>query len=491
FGHMAICKKYGGTVTRAGILLMVFTPMPYADTTSAWGFRERYKRLAVGFGGMYVEMFLAALAAVVWAKSGGGIVSDLAYNAMLVGSISTLVFNLNPLLRFDGYFILTDLSGIANLYQRSLKQLGYLWEKYLFGLKRELSPANDRAEAWVLALYGVFGGVYRFALFASILFFVWDRFLLLGVIMGLICLVAWVVKPSFKLVKYLGSSPKLHLRRAKAVGIVVGLAVALIFALRWIPLPQSIRAPGILEAQRYATLSSASSGRIVEFLSEPGALVKAGQALARMEDRELELSLREMEAQLVEGRARVRQALADNPSSRQVLAGYLNALEERAAELKEREKGLIVRAPIDGFWIAPDIEEAIGVWLPRGTSMGEVLDTSVFEFRVQVPVDRVSQIVSASNGPAVVRLDGQPWTRLDVGDRILVAAAPEAAPREGDGDSQPSFEFRGTVEKDEEATLLHGLAGQIRFELPAQSIWQQGKRMWRQFLEKRESASSL
>ncbi len=493
YGHMALCKKYGGSVKRAGILLMIFTPMPFADTTSAWNFRERSKRLAVGFGGMIVEVFLASIAGIIWAKTGEGLTSDLAFNAMLVGSISTVLFNLNPLLRFDGYFILSDLSGIPNLYQRSLKFLRYLAERYLFGLRREISPAEDKTEAWVFGFYGVFGAIYRFVLFGSILIFVWDRFLLLGVIMGSVCLVAWVVVPMGKLVKYLVSGPKLHLRRSRAISSVLGIAAFLCLLVRFLPFPHSIRAAGSLEAQQTSALTVGAGGRVVTLLATPGSEVAAGQPLVRLEDPELEISGREIEAQLTETRTRIRKAMAEDPASQPVLQGYLDALEKRADELEKRRTSLLVLAPHKGWWVAPDLEESIGAWIPRGASIGEIVDPEVFEFRVQVPVNRVPQIVSAVESPARVRLDGQPWTRLEVTSRVLVAAAPESVEKRGqesesENAKQPSFEFRGVIEPSDDAALLHGLAGQIRFSLPSQSLWLQGKRLWREFIEKRSRA---
>ena len=136
FGHAYFCRHFGGEVHVMGVLLMIFTPVPYMDATSAWGFRERYKRVLVGAAGMIVELFVAALATFVWASTGVGLIHNLAYNIMLVASVSTLLFNLNPLLRFDGYYILSDLIGIPNLTQRSMQQLRALAERHLFGLRK-------------------------------------------------------------------------------------------------------------------------------------------------------------------------------------------------------------------------------------------------------------------------------------------------------------------------------------------------------------------
>jgi putative peptide zinc metalloprotease protein len=490
FGHMALCKKFGGSVHRAGILLMIFTPMPFADTTAAWGFRSRGQRLLVGAGGMLVELFLAALAALLWVNAGPGLARDLAFNAMLVGSVSTLLFNLNPLLRFDGYYLLADLLGVANLYQRSLKLLRYLCERHLFGLRRERSPAADRGEAWILGLYGVFGALYRFFLFASILLFVWDRYLLLGVVMGGICLIAWILVPLGKLLNYLAGSPKLHLQRGRALAVVLGLALALGGLVRWLPLPQAVRAPGVLEAREASFVANATGGRITELFVAPGEAVEAGAPLLRLEDPSLSFALREVGAQLEEGRARLRQALAENPASRPVLEGYVAALTERAAELEARRQALVVRAPHAGWWLAPGLEDRLGSWLPRGTAIGQVIDPAAFEFKVRVPAARIPRLVPAVESPAVVRLDGQPWTRLPVTTRVLVAASPEAlesrerAPA-GEAETAPAFEFRGRVEPTADAVLLHGLAGQVRFSLPPQSLGRQAARWWREFFEQR------
>lgn len=148
FGHAYMCRKFGGEVHTMGVLFMIFTPVPYMDATSAWAFRSKWKRVLVGLAGMIVELFVVAIAMFIWANTGPGTWHSLAYNMIFVASVSTLVFNLNPLLRFDGYYILSDLLEIPNLAQRAGRQLRYLAERWLFGLEKETSPANSRSEAF-------------------------------------------------------------------------------------------------------------------------------------------------------------------------------------------------------------------------------------------------------------------------------------------------------------------------------------------------------
>jgi len=116
FGHAMACRRFGGEVHVMGIMFMVFTPMPYVDVTSAWAFRSRWQRILVGGAGMLTELFLAALATFIWANTGAGTLHSLTYNMMFVASVSTVLFNANPLMRFDGYYILADLLDIPNLY---------------------------------------------------------------------------------------------------------------------------------------------------------------------------------------------------------------------------------------------------------------------------------------------------------------------------------------------------------------------------------------
>ena len=144
FGHALFCRKFGGEVHVMGVMLMIFTPMPYVDATSSWSFRQRSKRVLVGAAGMIVELFVAALATFLWARTGPGTLHTLAYNMMFVASVSTLIFNINPLLRFDGYYILSDLLEIPNLNQRAIGQLRHLAESKLFGVKPSESPAGTR-----------------------------------------------------------------------------------------------------------------------------------------------------------------------------------------------------------------------------------------------------------------------------------------------------------------------------------------------------------
>jgi len=156
FGHAACVKKFGGEVHAMGITLLVFTPIPYVDATAAWALRERWKRVAVGLAGMIPELFVAGLAALIWAHTGpGGAEQRLLQRHDRGVRLHAGGLTSNPLLRFDGYYILSDLTDSPNLQPRSARHLLHLIEHYLFGGQFSTTSVRSLGEAWWLALYGI------------------------------------------------------------------------------------------------------------------------------------------------------------------------------------------------------------------------------------------------------------------------------------------------------------------------------------------------
>ena len=184
FGHAFAVRRFGGEVHTMGVMFLIFSPLPYMDASSAWTFRNKWQRVFVGAAGMIFEVFVAACAIFIWAYTGPGVVHSLAYNMVFVASVSTVLFNINPLLRFDGYYILSDLLDMPNLHQHSAQHLKYLVESHAFGCKNCETPATTRREEIWFTTFGILSGVYRIFVFSMILLFVADRFLLAGMIMA-------------------------------------------------------------------------------------------------------------------------------------------------------------------------------------------------------------------------------------------------------------------------------------------------------------------
>lgn len=503
FGHAYFCKKYGGEVHVMGVMLMIFTPTPYMDATSSWAFRSRAQRILVGAAGMIVEVFVAALATFVWFKTKPGTLNSVAYNIMFVASVSTVMFNMIPLLRFDGYYILSDWLDIPNLHQRATQHLRHLVERFAFGVRKSESPAQSRKEAWWLTSFGVASGVYRVFVFGRILLFVADRLLLIGIIMAAVCAVSWVLVPAWKLIQYLATSPRIDRNRSRAVGLSAALAAVLVVLLQFTPFPSHFRAPGVLEAGQWTQVINESPGFIDKLLAAPGSRVTKGQPLVQFRNRQLELELVAVRAAAEEMQARLLQAMRTDSANLKPLRSRMESVEQNLKRIENDLANLTVRSRQDGLWISPQLEEATGRWLAKGTSMGLVVNPSSFEFVATVVQEDVDNLFARPIPGAQVRIIGQTdkpmkavnLRKIPAEQHILPspalgwAAGGEIQTAKNDPQGQkalePFFEVRADVQGVSGIALLHGRAGKIRFDLPSEPLLPRWARRFRQLVQKR------
>ncbi|MDE3068723.1 MAG: hypothetical protein KGJ60_14405 [Verrucomicrobiota bacterium] len=504
FGHAYFCRRFGGEVHVMGVMLMIFTPMPYVDATSSWSFRERWKRMLVGAAGMIVEIFIAALAAFVWARSGPGVLHSLAYNIMFVASVSTVIFNINPLMRFDGYYILSDWLEIPNLNQRATRQLRHWAERGLFGMKNSESPADTRREAAWLAIFGITSSLYRVIIFSGVLLVVADRFLIIGIVMAAVCLVSWAVVPAARFLKYLAASPRLDRVRHRAVGVTAGIAGLLVLLLAVVPFPRGFRAPGVVMAAQRSLLANQTAGRLEAVLARPGSFVAPGQPLLRLKNPELELERAAAQAHLDEVNARLLQAMKEEPADLAPLAKLRDSIRDQLAKLNRDTANLTVRAPQSGLWVAPEIDDRRGSWLERGSDLGLLVNPASFDFVGTVGEDDVNALFDRQIRDAGVRLWGGAGVTLPVvrwqvvpgGQDILPSAAlgwaaggqvpvTMAGDTNGVQTVEPFFEVRGRLESLKSARLLDGRSGEIRFKLPPEPLLPRWIRDLWQLLQRR------
>ncbi len=503
FGHAYFTRKLGGEVHVMGLMLMIFTPVPYVDATASWSFRSRWHRILVGCAGMIVELFFAALLTFVWANTGQGTIHSLAYNMMFVASVSTVVFNANPLLRFDGYYILSDLLEIPNLAQRANLFLRYLAERWLFGLRKAESPARTRREAFWLPVFGVTSGIYRVIVFGGILLVVADHFFLIGVVMAAACFISWVTVPTFKFIQYLAASPRLERQRPRAVAVSVLLLAGLVGVLLFLPLPSHFRAPGVLQAVRWTQVVNEASGSVAEILAPPGSNVRTGQPLVRFRSPELEIELAQARASQSEIETRLRAVLSHDAASLKPIRGMLEAATNRVAKLEADRAALTVRARHDGLWVAPELKDSFGRWLARGTPLGLLIDPASFQFTATVKQEEAEALFNPRLPRAEIRLHGQietiletrGWQVIPGSQRVLPSPAlgwhaggeiPVASddPR-GLKAAEPFFEVRAPVATTNAIAYLHGRSGRIRFEAEWEPLLPRWIRSLRQLLQKR------
>ncbi|HAM70282.1 MAG TPA: hypothetical protein DCM86_01390 [Verrucomicrobiales bacterium] len=503
FGHAYACKVFGGEVHSMGVMLMIFTPVPFVDATASWGFRSRWHRMLVGAAGMIVELFLAAIAAMVWSHTAPGILHSLTYNLMFIASVSTLVFNLNPLLRFDGYYMLSDFAEIPNLHQRATAFLRYLAEHHLFQIPRAEPPTRSRSELTWLALFAVLSYTYRIIVFSGILFVVADQFLILGILMAIAGVISWVVVPGGRLVQYLATSPQLERRRPRAIALTSAIAAGLITLFGFIPFPSHIRAPGVVQTQRRTELAARVDGRITRLFVRTGTHVEAGAPLVELENQELLLRRAQAESQLEETRARLLQAQQNEMANLKPLRQRLETVERLLHEIAVDQSNLVVRAAHPGIWVAPGVEDYINRWIRRGTELGLVVDPTRFEFTAAVSQGDGDALFGRPIRAAEVRVTGQSsrllavesWkpvpgeqTQLPspalgwVGGGTLAVSSDDPHGRKT---TEPFFQVDALLKENTPGLLFHGRTGVLRLTLEPEPLLNRGVRRLLQLVQKR------
>ncbi len=383
-GHAFATKVWGGEVHEMGITLLVFTPIPYVDCSAASAFLDKRQRMLVGSAGILVEVFLAALALFVWLAVEPGIVREVAFNVMLIGGVSTLFFNGNPLLKFDGYYVLADAVEIPNLSTRAKKYFKYLFLRYVCGVREARSPATARGERrWFLG-YGAAAFAYRLFIMFFIILFVAGKFFVVGLILAAWAVATQIVLPITKQLGFLLTSPQIRRHRLQALS-VTGLLVALVAALVvYVPVPLRTQAEGVVWVPEKSQVRAGAEGTVVRLLSEPGERVEPGEPLIEMEDPFLEAEVKVLESRLEELTARYEAERISNRVQAGILLEDLTSVEADLAQTRSRADQLLVRSPAVGTFVVPDADGLPGRLASQGELLGYVVEASSVTARVVV-----------------------------------------------------------------------------------------------------------
>ncbi len=400
-GHALATKVWGGEVHEVGVMLLVLVPAPYVDASSAAAFQSKWRRAVVGGAGIAVELALAAIATIVWVNAEPGLVRAIAFNVIVIGSVSTLLFNGNPLLRFDGYYILTDLIEIPNLGTRANRYVFYLVQRYGLGVEGLDSPATAPGEAKWFLVYAVGAFIYRAIVSITIASVIATQLFFVGILLALWTIAGLVVVPIAKGVAYLASSPRLHGRRRRAIG-VTGLAVGGLLALLFaVPLPYATVSEGVIWVPEQAQLRARTEGVVAGYLTEPDRPAGPGQPLVALDDPIIGSRVEVQEAQLSELRLRYDAIRVQDRVQAEILQEQIRSAETSLGVLRQRRADLVVRAEGTGRFIAPAGADLPGRFVRRGDLIGYVLGTDDPVVRAVVPQADVDLVRSRTVGVAI------------------------------------------------------------------------------------------
>jgi putative peptide zinc metalloprotease protein len=392
FGHAYTVKRWGGEVHEMGIMLLVFVPVPYVDATASYSFRDKKKRMLVGAAGILVELFLAALAVVVWVNVGPGTIRAIAYNMMIIGGVSTLLMNGNPLIRYDAYYILSDFLEIPNLGDRSSEYLGYFIKRRLLVIPEVQSSAQSPGESSLLCFYGVASFVYRMFIMTAIILFIAGKFFVVGILIALWTLFGFIVLPLKKLVQQMTSDPlmqRYRMRTLFAGGVVSALVVVVVAVVK---IPSFTVVEGIVWVPVESQVNAGADGFIVRLLAPTGTQVKRGDPLILCEAQKLDKEVNVLKGNLGEVEARYQLSRATDRAAAEILRDEMAKSKAELSRARERVNGLLIRSPSDGVFLLPLAEDLPGRFVKKGTPLGYVVDFSHFVVRIVVEQDDVELI---------------------------------------------------------------------------------------------------
>ncbi|MEE9251663.1 MAG: hypothetical protein V3U93_11180 [Alphaproteobacteria bacterium] len=405
-GHGYAVKESGGEVHEIGIMFLVLIPVPYVDASAASGFRDKYKRMVVGAIGIMVEVFLGSLALFVWLGAEPGAVHAVAYNVMLISGISTILFNGNPLLRFDGYYVLGDALEIPNLGTRSTKYLGYLAQRYILGVREADSPSNTLGEQVWFVIYGVSAFIYRIFILFIIIIYIGAKFFIVGVGLAVWAMVTQVLVPVGKSMAFLFKNPRLRRNRGKALGraaLALGAVVMLLFV---VPAPLWIQAEGVTWPSEDSQVRIGADSFVVRVLAAGGSEVLAGQVLVETEDPFLDARVTLLVLQLRGLNVQLNAAQVSDQVQVAVIRQEITAVEAGLTRARERAAALLVRSPRAGIFIVPNERDLRGRFMRKGQLVAYVVaPADELTARVIISQDDIGLVRERTRGVEVMAAD--------------------------------------------------------------------------------------
>jgi putative peptide zinc metalloprotease protein len=379
-GHALACRHFGARPAEMGVLLLAGAPALYCDVSDAWRLPSKWRRMAVSSAGMFVELFIAAVCAIVWWHAAPGLLSALCLSLIIVCSVGTIAVNLNPLLRYDGYYLLADWLETPNLAERARGLVSGAWRQWLLGQPSAADPLVGPGKRRALWMYAILSKLYLalvlVGIFSLLVKLAKPRGLenavytvaaitLLGLLLGPILAVArMAANPSVR-------ARLRWLRLAGTFAVLGGIAAAI---LAW-PVTRRVTAPLVAVPAESHALFAVAPGEL-QFAAAEGAWVERGDIVARLANPEVELALAAAEDAVRERRAhlaQLRTLQATLPGAARMLPAAAAELADAEAHLGEQQTiadSLVIRAPEAGRVLAPpprDAERAHDDTLPTWT----------------------------------------------------------------------------------------------------------------------------
>ena len=474
--HALAVRRWGGAVNGVGFSLFVLVPAPYVDASAAAAFRERYQRMVVGAAGMMVELFIAAAALAVWLNVQPGWLSDIAFVTMFIASISTVVFNGNPLLPFDAYFILCDAFDVPNLAPRSRAWWGRTAMRVLGSPDSAALSLSHGEGKWLIG-YAPLSFVYRLVLSVALVIWLGSFSTALALVGSLFLGVALLIRPALSgFVRARAALPQGAPRR-RAATIGFASAGVLLVALCAVPMPFHTTASGVVWPPEQARVRPGTDGFVTELLVRDGERVKAGQVLLVLEDPALHLEhdkLTRRVDQLTAGRYN---ALATSPEEARNVEEEIIRVQGELARVQDRLRELAVRSRADGVLAMPQQQDLPGTFVRKGSTIAHVLEPADIGVRAALPEYEAALLRESTQAIEVRLADGRGNVRAELLRDIPAATYELPSAALGDRGGGP----HATDPADADGIRTQAPIVIVDLKLPATALERIGGRAWIRF----------
>ncbi|MDA8909020.1 HlyD family efflux transporter periplasmic adaptor subunit [bacterium] len=408
FGHGLATKRNGGSVPEWGVQLLAFvTPLAFVDASASWKFSSKWKRIIVSAAGMYVEIAIACVCLIGWLNTSPGVLNTSLHSAVIAATFVTLLFNANPLMRFDGYYILLDFLGIPNLGTKGQHFLKWFGKRYLLGMKDLPMPPAARQHPVAVPVYGVLAALWKILIWIGIMVLVSLLFKGAGLVLALASLLYMLVSTLVQFFTFLfkvGSGPKLS-RALPRLGILLGVIIA-VFAL--VRINPTGRAVVVVEYADRESIRAGVRGLVVEVPVVEGQTVSAGELLIALSNPDEESEAAKLQLELGESRIRARAYYqSEDLPAHQAEIEAIRGLEQKIAESQQYLAALEVRAPVAGQVVGRALDSMPGQWVEVGDELLSVIPNGEKELLISFRQEDIEDVASQTDREIRIRLRGR------------------------------------------------------------------------------------
>ncbi len=402
--HGVFCKHFGAAVREIGAIFVVFVPMGYVDATASIGLSSKWRRIMVSAAGLYAEFFLAALAAIVWSRTADGPLNTVAHNAVVTGTALTLFFNANPLMRFDGYFVLGDLLEIPNLATRGRAWLNRAGGWLLLGLRAMKPKPPATREDWIVAIYSIAAWLWQIVMLAGMLVGASVALRGGGLLLAIIAAVGWTALPLWRFVESLADGGG----KWSALALRGGIAVALICGALFVPFHRSVSSPGVVELADTRVMRAECAGFVEKIHVRDGDAVSEGQLLVELRNDEAASDLARSKIELAQQELRSRIAYTSGDvAAFQAEKSKVESLKTAVANHESYVATLQIRAPFAGRVTNRQLAQMPGTFLKAGDEVMQVGRADGSEVKIAVSEEQEPHFRTVVAQPVRVRIAGR------------------------------------------------------------------------------------